>query len=150
MAIIENSPQNIIITFLIPIFAPMFKRLTSIVLLIALIASSFQRYMVYAGFELNHDYIAKNLCINRNRPWMHCNGKCYFMRKIAEAQENEKKQDAKDNLSRLEVSFFQDAVTFEFFKLPEIKEIPAHQDNYRCNYTNQYISSLFRPPKTTV
>eukprot|EP01037_Dinobryon_pediforme_P007111 gene7111-7176_t len=89
----------------------MFKRFTSIVLLIVLIASSFQRYMVYAGFELNHDYIAKNLCVNQ-------------------AQENEKKAAERDNLNRLEVSFFQEAVTFEFFRFPEIKEIPVHQDNY--------------------
>jgi len=28
---------------------------------------------------------------------MHCNGHCYFMRKLKEAQENEKKQDRADH-----------------------------------------------------
>jgi len=74
----------------------MLKRITAICLLVALISSGFSRFFIYAGFELNHKYIAENLCVNKNRPWLHCDGKCYFMRKIKEAQENEKKQDRAD------------------------------------------------------
>ena len=71
----------------------MLKKIICIGLLIVLISSNFSRFFIYAGFELNHKYIAENLCVNKSRPWMHCNGHCYFMRKIKEAQENEKKQD---------------------------------------------------------
>jgi hypothetical protein len=71
----------------------MLKRVIAISLLVALISSNFSRFFVYAGFELNHKYIAANLCVNKGRPWMHCNGHCYFMRKIKEARENEKKQE---------------------------------------------------------
>lgn len=81
-------------------FTGMFKRFTAIVLLVALISANFSRFFVYAGFELNHKYIDENLCINKNRPWLHCNGHCYFMRKIKEAQENEKKQQREDQKSR--------------------------------------------------
>ena len=69
-------------------------------LLVALVISSFSRFFVYAGFELNRKYIAENLCINKNRPWLHCNGKCYFMKKIKQAEENEKKQQREDQKSR--------------------------------------------------
>src|ERR1700742_2206908 len=95
----------------------MLRRCLSILLILALAATSFQRYFVYAGFELNHDYIAKNLCVNRNKPWLHCNGRCYFMQKLKQVQENEKKQANQDNLNRLEVSFFQSPVTFDFLKI---------------------------------
>jgi hypothetical protein len=71
----------------------MLKNAIAISLLVALIGSNFSRFFIYAGFELNHKYIAENLCVNKSRPWMHCNGHCYFMRKIKEAQDNEKKQD---------------------------------------------------------
>jgi hypothetical protein len=71
----------------------MLKKAIAICLLVTLISSNFSRFFLYAGFELNHKYIAENFCINKSRPWMHCNGHCYFMRKIKEAQENEKKQD---------------------------------------------------------
>lgn len=125
----------------------MFKRCLAIVILFALIASSFQRYFIYAGFELNHNYIAKNLCINRSRPWMHCNGRCYFMRKLKEAQENEKKQAERDNLNRVEVSFFQQPIAFDFLSFNVEQERIAPCDIYSCLYTNQYVASLFRPPR---
>lgn len=67
----------------------MYKRFITFLLIFSLIAASFQQLFVYAGFELNHNYIAKELCINRFKPQLHCNGKCYFMRKLKEAQQRE-------------------------------------------------------------
>jgi len=71
----------------------MLKRVIAIFVLSALFSSNCSRFFIYAGFELNHQYIAANLCVNKGRPWMHCNGHCYFMRKIKEARENEKNQE---------------------------------------------------------
>src|SRR4051812_12086763 len=68
----------------------MLKRLTAILLLIALITANFTYYFVYAGFELNKKYIATQLCENRNKPLLHCNGHCYFMKKINQAGDKEK------------------------------------------------------------
>ena len=49
--------------------------------------------MVYAAFEVNQNYIATTLCENKARPWMHCNGQCYLMKKIKATEEKEKKQE---------------------------------------------------------
>ncbi len=73
------------------------KRLVAIILLFALLGTNCSRFYIYAGFKLNRSYIAKNLCENRSRPWLHCNGKCYFMKKIRQAADNEKKQTDKDS-----------------------------------------------------
>lgn len=125
----------------------MFKRYLSILLILSLTASSFQRYIVYAGFEVNRSYIAKTLCINRARPWMHCNGRCYFMRKIKAAEENEKKQTEKDNLSRFEISFIQAGFRFEFRqKYTEVKMLPC-PIAVRETYSDPHLQSLFRPPQ---
>ena len=70
----------------------MFNRIIAICLLVALIGSSFSRFFVFVGFEANNKYIAENLCVNKSRPWMHCNGKCYLMKKLKQAEEKEKKQ----------------------------------------------------------
>ena len=71
----------------------MLNRVTVIILLVALISANFSRYFVYAGFELNRNYIAAKLCENRDKPWLHCNGRCYFMKKIKQAQESEKNDE---------------------------------------------------------
>lgn len=77
----------------------MLKRFIAISLLFALIGSNFSRFFIYAGFELNQKYISEKLCENRDRPWMHCNGKCFLMKKLKQAEEKEKKQERENQRS---------------------------------------------------
>ncbi len=126
-------------------FAAMLKRFTAILLLAALISSNCSRFFIYAGFELNHKYIAENLCINKNRPWLHCNGQCYFMKKIREAQDSEKKQQRTDQKSR-----YQEALPV----LPagSLTAFQAHiiKTAYPCAVTpelTQRYYSVLLPPK---
>jgi len=128
----------------------MSKRFIAILLLTALISSTCSMFFVYAGFEMNRKYIAENLCINRDKPWLHCDGKCYFMNKIKQAEKNEKKQEAKDNLTKMEVSFFQESFRIAFTE-PVILE--AHKStfpHYAYQYSSSYIEIIFRPPKQIV
>ena len=42
---------------------------------------TFSKAMIVAEYQLNREYIAKNLCVNKSRPKMHCNGRCHMMKK---------------------------------------------------------------------
>ena len=125
----------------------MFKRFTAILLLTTLIGSNCSRFFVFAGFELNHKYIAENLCVNKNRPWLHCNGKCYFMKKIQQAEENEKKQETKKNLTRVEVSIFQEPYQVSFIEPVILETTLRTLPPYTHHYSSSYLSTIFRPPK---
>lgn len=124
----------------------MLKRIISSCLLVALISSNFSRFFIYAGFELNHKDIAKNFCVNKSRPKMHCDGKCYFMRKIKEAQENEKKQERAGQKNSyqegLPVSFTVSTVLFK-------EEAPSKISHPRAitPATIQRSSFILQPPK---
>lgn len=58
----------------------------SIVILLSIVYFSgiFSPFYVYAGYLINRKYIADNLCENKMKPGMHCNGKCYLADKLAE------------------------------------------------------------------
>ena len=71
----------------------MLKRFTVLLLIASMICANFSRMFIYADFALNHKYIAENLCINKAKPWLHCNGRCYLMKKIKEAEQKEKSQE---------------------------------------------------------
>jgi hypothetical protein len=43
---------------------------------------AFSKWFLIAEFNVYRNYIAKNLCENRYRPGLHCNGKCVFMKKM--------------------------------------------------------------------
>src|SRR5438094_478409 len=58
------------------------------ILLICLIAATFSQWLLIAGFDLNENYIAKELCVNKSNPHSHCNGHCYLSKQL----NNEEKQ----------------------------------------------------------
>ncbi|MBL7701610.1 MAG: hypothetical protein JNM14_05135 [Ferruginibacter sp.] len=70
------------------IFAPMFKKITASLLLLAFVSQTFAGPFVMLDYYLNTAAYVKN-CINKARPKMHCNGKCQAMKKM---QEEEKKE----------------------------------------------------------
>jgi hypothetical protein len=41
-------------------------------------------------YVIDYGYISTQLCINKDKPELHCNGKCHLMKKLAAASENEK------------------------------------------------------------
>lgn len=122
----------------------MFKRSLVILLLVALIGSNFAVYFVYAGFEMNKKEIAAKMCENKNRPWMHCNGKCYLMKKLKQAEEKEKKQDQENHRAAFPL-----AMPTEPFSLSLL--FPKNNINYVPLGIDQPISctfSVFQPPKS--
>src|ERR1700761_7006096 len=92
----------------------MLKRISILFLIVALMATNFSRYFIYAGFELNQKYIAENLCINKNKPWLHCNGKCYFMKKIKEAQQKESSEEGQTQKNLFQEAYFIQTTAVKF------------------------------------
>ncbi|WPU91755.1 hypothetical protein SNE25_20765 [Mucilaginibacter sabulilitoris] len=72
------------------------------------------------------------------------------MKKIHQAEENEKKQQAKDNLNRLEVSFFQEPFKFSSIEPTVLVSVKSTFPVYTYQYTSSYIKSIFRPPKQQI
>jgi hypothetical protein len=56
-----------------------------------MLGQTFSTCMVVLDYRINKDFIAKNLCENRNRPGMHCEGRCYLCKKVK--AENKKDQE---------------------------------------------------------
>ncbi len=60
-----------------------------------ILCSSCTDLIQLALFKLNQDYIASVFCINKNKPQLKCDGKCYLKKSIAKsATEKEGKQVA--------------------------------------------------------
>jgi hypothetical protein len=121
----------------------MVRRFTGYLLIIALVSTNFSSLFVYAGFELNRDFIAKNLCINRDKPWLHCNGKCYFMRKIKQAQEKEKSQERQSQKNLFQEACFTQKAGIRFYPLVlQVMQVPHHRIALPIAHL-----SIFQPPQ---
>jgi hypothetical protein len=80
---------------------PVFKQWTSLLLLSLMLIKVCVIPLLYLDYEVRKTYIIANLCKNRNRPKLNCNGKCYLAKKIAESQKQDEKQAEKTYLSSL-------------------------------------------------
>ena len=124
-------------------FAAMLNRIVVILLIVSLTASNFSRFFIYAGFELNRKYIAENLCVNKDKPWLHCNGKCYFMRKIKEAQEKEQSTEAQAQKNLFQEAFFIKPNSIKFHtQLLQVMAVPGNRIDLPLICT-----PIFQPPK---
>ena len=103
--------------------------------------------LLYLDFEIRRDYIIANLCVNRNKPMMHCNGKCYLAKRIADAKEKDARQAENNYLSHLiyqvmdsrEVLYSATPVTFE------IRTSIHYQYKSPCTARNP-VADIFHPP----
>lgn len=125
----------------------MLRQLIAYFLVLTTLTATSSRFFIFAGFELNQKYITENLCINKSKPWLHCNGKCYYKKNISQSEESEKKQAGKDNSNRLEVSYFQEPFRLCFITPIQLDGKIASFPAYSYQYSSRYIETIFRPPK---
>ncbi|AMJ66245.1 hypothetical protein [Hymenobacter sp. PAMC 26628] len=59
-------------------------------LLVALVLlQTFSRELLVVDFALNQATITARFCVNKARPQLHCDGKCYFAKQLKKQQERE-------------------------------------------------------------
>ncbi|MFN4146926.1 MAG: hypothetical protein ACK4GN_13965 [Runella sp.] len=104
--------------------------------------------VVYLDFELRKEYIVQNLCQNRFRPELHCDGRCYLAKtfdKIAEEKATQQAEKQGQGIKKV----LEEVFDFIGFELPDF-------ENFSSKYTpifslpslslSDFITSLLRPP----
>lgn len=68
-------------------------------MLILFVGSTFKPIVPFVDYAINKDFIATVLCINKDKPEMHCDGKCHLTKETKKSNDNNKKNtllDVKD------------------------------------------------------
>jgi hypothetical protein len=80
-----------------------FKRIISAIFLLIFICQTFDKNFISLNFYANQTYIAHNLCENRNKPEVHCNGKCQLQKKLNQEASKDKQNPERRNDNSSEV-----------------------------------------------
>jgi hypothetical protein len=114
------------------------------IFILLLLTQTFSKWLIVAGYTINKDYIAKNLCENRDKPKLHCNGKCQLMKKMAA----EEPTPNSSNSSVIKLPFSEiwcndvKAVNLSY----STTATTVHNSSYLVKKTSSFQPSIFHPP----
>jgi hypothetical protein len=105
---------------------------------------SFSREVLLVDFTLNQSVITARYCVNKARPMLHCDGKCYFAKKARQQEERQKSAGpVKERLEMLPAAFG------PWPALAARQATPASPRCYAALVPGHYaapLGSVFRPP----
>jgi len=97
-------------------------------------------------YIINYDYIVKELCENKAKPEMHCNGKCHLMKELAKAAEQQKQDSERKNAQQqAEVLFCEAVVNFNFSQVTFLL-VQTNETAYSNLYSHLNTATVFHPP----
>ena len=122
----------------------MFRQCTAFILLLAFAASSFSKAVIVVDFYANQDYIAKNLCENRDKPMMHCCGRCQLRKRLNREADQDKNNPERRPENKQEVFFLDKtvaALTAPVFNCVDLSYAP-----YKGDRPVDRAAGIFHPP----
>lgn len=118
------------------------------ILLIALIAlQTFSKWCLIAEFQVNRDFIAKNLCVNRSNAMSCCKGKCYLTKKIAA---DESQDQAPGKSAQKEETVLQAHAPGDYLPEPIDQLVLTDHSTRHIDQTPQDWSISFFPPPRVI
>jgi hypothetical protein len=103
----------------------------------------------FVDYAINKEYITKNLCENRSKPKLNCNGKCHLMKQLKKAgAENPTDGTTSKSASNQEENCFHVNSLFNF----NATVIISQSDKFYLKTTSNllpsnYLQDIFRPPQ---
>jgi len=120
------------------------KHVLIILALTGILLQTFFSGVIIAHYMANKDFIAKNLCENKDKPMMHCNGKCHLRKQLAEQQKKDSAplQSLKE---KLELQFFSKSTIL--VQAPSVSEPVVPNTLYSYHIPKTALASVFHPPQ---
>ena len=123
------------------------KLIAGSILILLVMVQSLTSWVVMAEYIMNKEYIAKNLCVNKERPKLHCNGKCQLMKKMTQQENQDSSSNPQGGKMKMDVLFAQKS------DLPSIRGLGNENINFNSAYIVEQlpgaVQSIFHPPATT-
>lgn len=106
----------------------------------------FKPFVPIVEYWVNYDYIVSELCENKEKPELQCNGKCYLSKEIAKNQTEDSTENKPSFLPDFGIYFFKKNDNFNLFLMQNHQEKACFSVYYNNFYKFLYFSSVFRPP----
>lgn len=98
-------------------------------------------------FEINRDFIAKNLCVKKDEVNNCCKGSCHLNKKLEEEDKQEQKSPLQNTAKETEIQLFSQEIHFTFSTF-QVEQ--KHFFSYCFPKSIKVTHSIFHPPESFV
>lgn len=116
------------------------------IIIFSILSFQFSDWLIFVSFKLNQDYIAKNLCVEKEVEGSTCKGCCQLKKKLDE-QKEQKKDMVPLPENKQDLIFFAESLAFNLFTTETSNLLQINNFN---NYVFSINESVFHPPKLNV
>ncbi|WKN30171.1 hypothetical protein PZB74_14490 [Porifericola rhodea] len=118
-------------------------RVLNIAIATILLLNAFSLSLVQFSFELNREYIAANLCIEKDNEISICKGQCFLKDQLNRA---DNRQEQGESTSVVLATFFVPHKLVTNFQLPTLPGLSLSSFVASC-YSHLLVFHLFHPPR---
>ena len=120
------------------------RRFGTYLFFLTLMVHTFSQVLIVGQFIVNQDLIAEELCENKDKPEMECNGKCYLKKELE--KDEERKTDEKSPL-KVEVLMVLDTKVVEVDSPIEFQIEQTETSDYTTGrLLSGFNMDVFHPP----
>ena len=127
----------------------MLKYPVTILLLLLTAVQTFSKWCLIAEFRIERDYIAKNLCVNKDKPQLHCEGQCCLKKRLAQEAKNQAPASSSEQKSKEEVILYCMPIHFEMVHFPVFISAKQYAE-YNERSTASFQKTTFHPPAVLI
>ena len=142
--IMSDTDKDHLSSFISPAKFATVKKVTAIILVTIFSFQLFYTTGFAIWFFANRTTIAKEHCINKGRPELKCDGKCFLNKKIKETEQHQNEEAPLQIKQLLESSPCTIATINYSISAPEVNLI--HTPLSTATYSFNHIIAVFRPP----
>lgn len=120
------------------------KSLIAILLASLFLLQSAGKLIIIANYEINKDYISKNLCENKAKPKSKCNGKCHLKKQLDKEDKKESQTPASQK-EKSEMPFYSEIIVSPVSSFVIEKQVIFF--SYIFSKSSKHLSGVFHPPQ---
>jgi len=121
------------------------KNLFLILVVIGIVIQTMSKCIICINFQINREYIAKNLCIKKKEIKNSCKGKCHLKKQLDEEDKKESPADSKNGKELNDTQLF--CYSSDLFMVIEPENAPKNNTPYLLGKFVTNTKAIFHPPK---
>lgn len=122
------------------------KKIAAILLFLCISYQFVAKLGIIVWYNANIDYVAQELCENKDKPKLQCNGKCYLKKQLDKV-DNQQKQEQQTPIKKIKSELPEYIASTQQLTFCGVYEkCEADYIIYRNHYQFQIAKDIFHPP----